>query len=174
MAGYRWLAMVPVALAPTAAYATTYLTVEQAQALMFPREAMRPVVKTLDPAQFAAIKKASGVAPLSKQVKAWQAASGGWLIVDQVVGKHEFITFAVAIDAGGAVKSVEIMDYRESYGGEIRLPKWRAQFAGKRMNAAFKLDQDIKNISGATLSCRHITDGVKRLLVTHALVLARA
>ena len=49
---------------------------------------------------------------------------------------------------------------------------WRAQFVGKRADAPLKLGADIKNISGATLSSKHITDGVKRLLVTHALVLA--
>jgi hypothetical protein len=34
-----------------------------------------------------------------------------------------------------------------------------------------KLDSDIKNISGATLSCRHITDGVKRLLSFYEIAL---
>ena len=37
--------------------------------------------------------------------------------------------------------------------------------------AKLKLDADIKNISGATISCRHVTDGVKRLLALHDLVL---
>ena len=63
------------------------------------------------------------------------------------------------------------MDYRENYGSEIRNEKWRAQFTGKRHGAKLKLEADIKNITGATLSCRHITDGVKRLLATHDLVL---
>jgi Na+-transporting NADH:ubiquinone oxidoreductase subunit NqrC len=34
-----------------------------------------------------------------------------------------------------------------------------------------RLEHDIKNISGATLSCRHIADGVKRVLATHAVAL---
>ena len=37
--------------------------------------------------------------------------------------------------------------------------------------AHLKLDEDIQNISGATLSCRHLTDGVKRLLALYDLVL---
>ena len=41
---------------------------------------------------------------------------------------------------------------------------WRRQFAGKTARDPLKLDQDIRNISGATLSCRHVTDGIKRLL----------
>lgn len=172
MSGHKWLLLAPVVLVSPPAYATTYLTVEQAQAIMFPRETLRPAFRAMDATQFAAIVKAAGVAPNGRQVRAWQASGGGWMIVDQVVGKHEFITFAVALDSGGAIKSVEIMEYRESYGDQVRLPKWRAQFAGKRPGAALKLDQDIRNISGATLSCRHVTDGVRRVLATYTLVLA--
>ncbi|GFZ94050.1 FMN-binding protein [Sphingobium fuliginis] len=166
------LALVPVALVAPPAHAATYLSVEQAQSLMFPGETLTPAFRTLSNTEIAAIRKASGVSPLNRQLKVWRSARGGWLIVDQVVGKHEYITFAVALDASGAVRSVEIMDYRESYGDQVRNPKWRAQFAGKRNGAALQLDKDIKNISGATLSCRHVTDGVKRLLATYALVLA--
>ena len=61
----------------------------------------------------------------------------------------------------------------ETYGYEIRNEKWRAQFTGKQHGAKLKLDNDIQNISGATLSCRHITDGVKRLLALYELVLKR-
>jgi Na+-transporting NADH:ubiquinone oxidoreductase subunit NqrC len=60
--------------------------------------------------------------------------------------------------------------YRESYGEQVRNPAWRAQFTGKRHGATLALTKDIKNISGATLSSSHITDGVKRLLATYALV----
>jgi Na+-transporting NADH:ubiquinone oxidoreductase subunit NqrC len=63
------------------------------------------------------------------------------------------------------------MDYRETYGYEIRNAAWRRQFVGKRHGDSLKLDQDIRNITGATLSCRHITDGVKRLLAFHQVAL---
>jgi Na+-transporting NADH:ubiquinone oxidoreductase subunit NqrC len=65
------------------------------------------------------------------------------------------------------------MDYRESRGGEVRDPRWRAQFSGKSSGSALRLDSDIQNISGATLSCRHITEGIKRLLAIHAAALAK-
>ncbi len=87
------------------------------------------------------------------------------------MGKHEFITYAVALDATGGVKDIEILDYRETYGSEVREPAWRAQFTGKHHGATLKLGDDIRNISGATLSSKHITDGVRRLLATYAIVL---
>ena len=74
----------------------------------------------------------------------------------------------------GAVRQLEILDYHESYGGEVHLPAWRHQFVGKQHGSPLQLNADIKNISGATLSCGHITDGVRRLLATYALVLAPA
>jgi Na+-translocating ferredoxin:NAD+ oxidoreductase RnfG subunit len=101
-------------------------------------------------------------------------SGGGWFIVDEVVGKHEFITYAVGLNANGSVKQIEVMDYRETYGGEIRNENWRTQFVGKTSQSQLKLDKDIKNISGATLSCRHITDGVKRLLAFYEIALKRS
>jgi Na+-translocating ferredoxin:NAD+ oxidoreductase RnfG subunit len=103
----------------------------------------------------------------------WKSSTGGWFIADQVVGKHDFIPFALALDEHGAVKDVEILEYRETYGDQVRNANWRAQFTGKTHGAPLKIGDDIKNISGATLSSRHITDGVKRLLATYALVLAQ-
>jgi len=91
-----------------------------------------------------------------------------------VVGKHDFITYAVALSTDGTVRGVEILDYRETYGGEVRNANWRRQFVGKRPGSALRLDQDIKNISGATLSSRHVTDGVRRLIVTWQMLLAHA
>ena len=88
-----------------------------------------------------------------------------------MVGKHEFITYAIGLDAGGGVTQIEVMDYRESYGYEIRNAEWRRQFVGKHAGDKLKLDGDIKNVSGATLSCRHITDGVKRVLALYDIVL---
>jgi hypothetical protein len=160
------------AAAPPAAYAAVYYTVEQARAAMFPGATFTPEFVTLDEAQVAAIQKQSGARVLNRQLKAWKVSSGGWFIADQVIGKHEFITYAVGIDAAGAIKQVEILEYRESYGDQVRGATWRAQFVGKRAGARLRLGDDIKNISGATLSSKHVTDGVKRILATHAVALA--
>jgi Na+-translocating ferredoxin:NAD+ oxidoreductase RnfG subunit len=105
----------------------------------------------------------------------WQAFDRetpiGWFIVDEVFGKHEYITYATAISNDGKVIGIEITDYRETKGDEVREKSWREQFIGKTTAAPLKLEQDIRNISGATLSCLHIAEGVKRLLALHALIL---
>jgi hypothetical protein len=163
----RWLAPLPAIIAAPA-LAETYLSLAQAQAQMFPGELLNPLAVTLSAAQVQAIQRASGVKPRSAKPKVWRASGGGWFFLDQVIGKHELITYALALDADGAVRGLEVLEYRETYGGGVREAKWRAQFVGKRVDAPLKVDADIANISGGTLSARHVTEGVKRLLATHA------
>ncbi|HYE30482.1 MAG TPA: FMN-binding protein [Methylomirabilota bacterium] len=88
----------------------------------------------------------------------------GTLALDSVVGKHELIDYAVSILPEGHVGQVEILEYRESHGSEVRGKRWRAQFKGKRADSTLRLNSDIYNISGATMSCRHVTEGVKHVL----------
>ncbi len=169
---FAFVALPISALVAPSAFAVQYLTVDQAQKEIFPGKTFVTASVKLSSAQRKAIERASGVRVLRDEQQVWRVnGGGGWFIVDEVVGKHEFITYALGLNPDGSVKQIEIMDYRETYGGEIRNASWRAQFAGKTGKSQVKLDSDIKNISGATLSCRHITDGVKRLLAFYEVAL---
>ncbi|HEY7168745.1 MAG TPA: FMN-binding protein [Candidatus Binatia bacterium] len=169
---WTWIAIsAPVAAISVPAYAATYFTVEQAQQAIFPGEKLTQAFVTLTDQQAREIERRSGANVRHKEVKVWKAGGGGYFIVDEVVGKHEFITYAVGLNADGSVKQIEVMEYKESYGYEIRNPAWRQQFVGKTSAAPLKLTEDIKNISGATLSCKHVTDGVKRLLATYEIAI---
>ena len=132
--------------ASSSAHAVQYLTIPQAQRQAFPS------------ASFAEVQAG----------RIWKAESGGRLlgffVFDRVIGKHLYIDYAVALDPGGRIRSVEILQYRESYGGEIRSPSWLAQFVGKSSGSALQVGSDIRNISGATLSSHHVTEGVKRIM----------
>jgi Na+-transporting NADH:ubiquinone oxidoreductase subunit NqrC len=66
------------------------------------------------------------------------------------------------------VRRVDILNYRESYGGEVHDANWLAQFVGKSNSNEVRVNSDIRNISGATLSSTHLTEGVKRVLSYHA------
>lgn len=178
--GYEYWLYLPAIVAPLAmpatAYAMQYLSVEQAQKILFSSAThYAPVKYTLSPEQKRAVEQASDVRVRNPELSAWRVSAGGqplgWFVVDEVLGKHEFITYAVAIGTDGAVHGIEILDYRETHGGQIREAAWRAQFAGKTGDAPLRLDNDIANISGATLSCKHIADGVRRLLATYEVAL---
>jgi Na+-translocating ferredoxin:NAD+ oxidoreductase RnfG subunit len=162
-----------VALVGTAVagVANTYLTLEQAQQTIFPQRSFSPTNITLSAEQQRTIESRSGVRVRSREIKAWKVSGGGWFLVDEVIGKHEYIIYAVGLNSDGSVKQIEILDYRETYGYQVRDAAWRQQFVGKTAQAPLKLDQDIRNISGATLSSRHITEAVRRLLATYEVAL---
>ena len=109
-----------------------------------------------------------------RENRIWLARKGtnllGVFVLDHVFGKHDVIDYAVAVSPEGKVLQVEILEYREHYGGEIRAAKWLEQFKGKTASSKLKLNDDIHNISGATISCRNVTDGVRRVLATFELV----
>jgi hypothetical protein len=152
-------------------FAVTYLTPTQAQEAIFPGQKFTSFSLSLTDPQRKAIEEESHVRLTDTPPSVWRVGNGGWFIIDKVIGKHDFITYAVGLTAEGAVRGIEIMDYRESYGGQVRDPKWRVQFTGKTKHDPLKLDLDIKNISGATLSSRHLTDGVRRVLALHDVAL---
>jgi Na+-translocating ferredoxin:NAD+ oxidoreductase RnfG subunit len=139
-----------VASVASSAYAMEYLSIEEAQKQAFPSAT-----------QFAEVQPG----------RIWKAEAGGrvagYFIFDRVVGKHLYIDYAVALTPAGAVHRVEILQYRESYGGEIRSPSWLAQFVGKTNANPLKINGDIRNIAGATLSSTHVTEGVKRILAAY-------
>ncbi len=159
----RWLIPLGAAAAGQAAFATQYMTVQQAQQEAFAgANEFRPAA-VLDATTFAAVGAPAGWSPRIFEARAGEKRLG-WLIVDQVIGKSEAITYSLALDAAGTVVALEVLEYRESHGGEVRMPAWRKQFVGKTAADAAALNRDVKIISGATLSCRHLTEGVQRLL----------
>lgn len=167
------------AIVAPAAHASDYLTVAQAQRALFPQaDTFHARSVDISPDQRKAIRRRSGTRQRGDVQRAWRATRAGetvgWMLVDDVIGKHEFITYAVAISPDGRVLGLEVLSYRETHGGEIRDASWRDQFTGKTVDDRLRLGKDIANISGATLSCRNVTDGVKRLLVIWDLLLDHA
>jgi Na+-translocating ferredoxin:NAD+ oxidoreductase RnfG subunit len=88
----------------------------------------------------------------------------GFATVRNVKGKDQQITFLVAIDSGNALKDIDVLVYREPYGGEVAYESWRKQFRGKSSADALTVGKDIKNISGATISSHSVTLGVRKAL----------
>ena len=156
------------ALLPASAFAIDYLTADQAAKLMFPEaEHFDSRDIRLDSSQMQELD-AQGIRARSARWTVRVAQRGdaalGFVVIDEVIGKFELITYAVGIGLDGAVKQVEVLSYRESHGHEIRLLAWRKQFVGKTAASPIRVGNDIANISGATLSCNHVAEGVKRVI----------
>ncbi|MBU3624998.1 FMN-binding protein [Polynucleobacter sp. JS-Safj-400b-B2] len=167
------LALIGIAMisAPIIAHAKIYVSAEQAQKILFPNKTLtkNSIIITDDLQD--KMRSASSIRHPFQGDRIWKGPDGSWLIIDEVVGKHEMITYAVAINPNGSVAGIEILEYVESYGYEVAEAQWRKQFVGKTANDPIKLNQDIQNIGGATLSCKHLTDGVKRITVLYDLAL---
>ncbi|MGH7531153.1 MAG: FMN-binding protein [Gemmatimonadales bacterium] len=88
----------------------------------------------------------------------------GFAMVRDVRGKDQPITFLVAIDGAARLRDIDILVYREPYGGEVAYEAWRRQFRGKSSTDRLEVGRDIRNISGATISVHAVTQGVRRAL----------
>lgn len=88
----------------------------------------------------------------------------GFAVVREVRGKDQPITFLVATDTADRLRDVDILVYREPYGGEVAYDAWRRQFRGKSTDDALQVGRDIRTISGATISVNAVTVGVRKAL----------
>jgi Na+-translocating ferredoxin:NAD+ oxidoreductase RnfG subunit len=158
------------------AQASEYFDTVSAQKALFPSATLfTPAPAKLSEEQRSRIEDLSDVRQRWDEQPVWRVEKEGqfqgWYIEDRVIGKHEFIRYAIALSPEGRVLGIEIMEYLETYGDQVREAEWRGQFLGRTEQSGFKLGKDIRNISGATLSCRNITNGVKRLLALQQVAL---
>jgi hypothetical protein len=159
------------ALWQTRAFAATFVDLEQAQKLLLPQaSSFEAVSLNLDAGRVAELAAASHTQPPRGYApQCWAGMAGaarvGWVLSDRAIGKYELIDYAAGFGADGSMTGIEILVYRESHGAEIRTPSWRRQFVGRKGPEQLRFGDDIRNISGATLSCQHVTEGAQRLSV---------
>ncbi len=157
-------------------FAAVFMEIEQAQKLLQPHaDTFQAFAFALDEGKLNAIAKASDThVPKNFNPQIWRAVQGektlGWVISDRVIGKYDLIDYAAGFDVDGTSLGMEILAYRESHGAEVKQTAWRKQFVGKKGPAAMRFPDDIRNISGATLSSQHVTEGMQRLSALAALL----
>jgi len=144
-----------------------FLTKKQALQLAFP--GVKKVKKKkvwLSDAQTAAIQKILGdqIKYNERRVTHYFGLNDagqpvGAMTIGNEIGRSYPITFMVVINPNGTVKDVEIMVYREPHGWEVRFESFMSQFFGRDASDSFS---NINNITGATLSVRSMTKGVKK------------
>ncbi len=89
----------------------------------------------------------------------------GYAMVHNTIGKHKHMTYMVGVDSSGACSDVELLVFREARGSEVGRKRFNVQYEGKTVLDPIRINKDIINISGATMSVRSISAGVKRVLV---------
>lgn len=147
-----------------------YLTEEQALKLLFPKsQQVRAEELRLAPEQKARIQERIGWKFPEESFRAFKAESSGkvdgYAVIQETIGKHRPITYLVGVTPDGRVSDIEILVYRESKGSEVRMKRFNSQYEGKTPLDPIRINKDIINITGATMSVRSVSAGVKRALV---------
>ena len=87
----------------------------------------------------------------------------GYLYLAQTPSRSDKIDYMVVFKPDLTIMTVQVLAYREGYGGEVGSNRWLKQFIGKSQEEEMKFGHDIQNISGATISARSMTNGVVNL-----------
>ena len=152
------------------AHAEVFLTEDEALKLMFPKsERIRKDVIRLTPEKKSQIEERIGWKFPENIFEVCIGETGaqidGYALIQNTIGKHKPMTYMVGIDNAGHVLNVELLVFREARGSEVRTKRFNAQYEGKTVSDPVRLNKDIINISGATMSVRSMTAGIKRALV---------
>ena len=151
-------------------HAEVFLTEEEALKLMFPKsERIRKDVIRLTPETKAQIEERIGWKFPEEGFEVHIGETGahidGYVMVQNTIGKHKPMTYMVGVDTRGRVSNVELLIFREARGSEVRTKRFNSQYEGKTVSDPVRINKDIINISGATMSVRSLSAGVKRVLV---------
>jgi FMN-binding domain len=98
----------------------------------------------------------------------------GEIFLLDVIGQSQPVTFAVGVKEDGTLQDVQVMVYREPHGDEIREKRFRAQFAGKKLQDPLVVGKDIDAISGATISSNSAAYAARKGLVLADLLRRRS
>jgi len=88
----------------------------------------------------------------------------GYAVIVSQIGKVLPITHIVEVTPEGTTGQVAVMIYRESHGDEVARERFMEQFLGLGLDDPIRIDRDIINIAGATLSGNAICSGVRKAL----------
>ena len=165
-------------LAAESVSAVRYLTEEAAKEIAFPNaESFVKRKKAATNAQREQIGSRLSHQRVPRFFEYYEAIQNGrtlgFVVFGNVIGKHQPIDYMVALSPQQKVKSVEILVYRESHGNQIKRENFRRQFLKKSIEDPLRLHREIKNISGATLSCRSIITAVREVLAFSDTLLPR-
>jgi len=151
-------------------HAEVFLTEDEALKLMFPKsEQIRKDLFRLTSEKKTLIEERIGWKFPEDAFEVYIGETGtqidGYALIQNTIGKHKPMTYMVGVDAHGRVSNVELLVFREARGSEVRTKRFNVQYEGKTASDPVRLNKDIINISGATMSVRSMTAGIKRVLV---------
>ena len=150
--------------------AEVYLTEEEALKLMFPKSTrIKKELLRVPTDKKMTIEERIGWKFPEDSFDVYIGETGsqidGYALIQNTIGKHKPMTYMVGVDHTGHVLNIELLVFREARGSEVRTKRFNVQYEGKTALDPVRINKDIINISGATMSVRSMTAGIKRVLV---------
>ena len=147
-----------------------YFTEDEAAHVMFPdSQTIRRETLTLTAEQKSFVEKVIGWEFPENSFDVFigetQGKIDGYAVIQNTIGKHRPITYMVGVTPTGECMNFEVLVYREARGNEIATKRFNYQYQGKTIGDPVRINRDIINITGATMSVRSASAGVKRVLV---------
>ncbi len=93
-----------------------------------------------------------------------------YAFLDNVIGKSMPITFLVILNVNGNIINTNVIKYREAYGGEVGNKGWLQQFLYRNNNSSYNIGKDINGISGATISVKSMSKGIRKITTLFTLI----
>ena len=150
--------------------AEEYMTEKEALKLAFPNADefdLHRIIATKT--QRAELADRLGIRLPSRFFKYYRCKKDGKLIgraiVDEAPGKYHPFAYLLAVDPAHKVHSIEILNYHEKFGFEVKQDSFKDQFKGHSPSNSKHLERDIRIIAGATISCQSLIEAVKRQLI---------
>ena len=164
-----------IGLASVSVNAAVFYNRRQALELAFP-EADKILTRTvfIKPEQLKRIQRLAHAPMESQMLSFYVGYKGerllGYAFIDAHVVRTQPETFLTVLTPQGRVKMVQILAFHEppEY---MPPPRWLQQFSGRELTPGLRLKADIQGITGATMSARAITYGVRKILAIYQVVL---
>lgn len=146
-----------------------YLTEEQALALIFPEcDEIVTDEFVMTPEEKNSLEKLLSRRLYEDRFRAYigkkKGDIQGYAIITEEIGKFHPFTFVVGVGTDGKITNIAVLVYRESRGGEIAKKRFLYQFLGKSLKNPIRINKDIINITGATMSVQCMCAGVRKVI----------
>ena len=153
------------------------MTQPQALAMAFPGERVERRVFALTDSQLAATRTLARVKTTSRLLTAYLAWRGdtlsGTAFFDSRTVRTMPAVIMVVVAPDSTARRVDLLAFDEP--PDYRpMPRWLDQFGNRPLNDQLWPGRDIRTLSGATLTTRSITDGVRLALALYRTVVAPA
>lgn len=158
----------------TAADAAVYLTQQEALALAFPGARIERHALVLTEAEKQAVERAARARLTSLLVAAYAGWRGdtlaGVAFFDQRTVRTMPGVFMTVVAPDSTLQRVDVLAFHEP--PDYRPPaRWLDRFGGRRLDDRLWPARDLRNLAGATLSARSVTESARLALAIYARVL---